>query len=85
MCKSFLNVSVFLQRQSGHCLISQLCNRRLPFLSLLEEPSIYNRYHLSVISIFRVNQAVRICYIEGAVANFSAKEQQKMLSDFPDK
>lgn len=37
MCKSFLNVFSFLQRQSGHCLISQLCNVHLPFSYLLEK------------------------------------------------
>lgn len=45
----------------------------------------YNRNHLPVISIFGLNQAVRLCYVEAAVANFSKQEQQKMPSDFPNK
>lgn len=45
-------------------------------------PYIYNRLPLPVISTFRLNQAVRLCYVEAAVANFTKQEQHKIPSDF---
>lgn len=88
MCKSFLNVFPFLQRQSGHWRVPQLSDVHCPFPSLLKE--LQDLIFTTAItrlsfSIFELNQAVRLCYVEAAVANFSKQEQPKMPSDFPNK
>lgn len=88
MRESLLNVFVFLQRQSGLWQISQLSNVHLPFPSLLEELQdliFITDHHLPVTSILGLNEAVRLCYVEAAVANLSKHKLQKMPSDFPDR